>query len=115
MYAAFYLQCRYIEISLTGRLYILRLKIKINEICKFFDRMQKSFHGIVLLGTIKQIDGTMDKCTIATKVTRNRKVGWCHLWAEHHTGNSERLFSQQNISRTSEADVQKSTPASLFY
>ena len=65
--------------SVAVQPYISRLKIKTGEIRKLIDRGQKSFHEIVLLGTAKQINGTMVKCTISTKVKRNRKVGGCHL------------------------------------
>lgn len=70
---------------MTGRPYISRLKIKTSEISKIFVRGKKSFHEIVLLGTAKQIDETMGKCSFSNQVTRNGKVGRCHLWTGHHT------------------------------
>lgn len=95
--------------------YISRLKIKTNEIRKQIDRRQKSFHEIVLLGTVRQIDGIMGKCTFSTQAKRNSKVGRCQLWTGHHNGDSERLSSQLNISRCSEVDTPRGVQASLFY
>ena len=100
---------------MTGRPYISRLKIKTSEISKIFVRGKKSFHEIVLLGTAKQIDETMGKCSFSNQVTRNGKVGRCHLWTGHHTDSSEQQYTQQNISRISEADTPRSVQASLFY
>ncbi len=70
---------RHIRKLMTGRPYIWRLKIKTSEIRKLFDCGQKSFHEIMLLGTVKQVDGTMGKYTIPIQVTWNEKVGRCYL------------------------------------
>lgn len=91
------------------------LKIKANEIRKLFDCGQKPFYGIVLLGAAKRIDGTMGNFTVSNQVTRNGKVGRCHLWTGHHSSVFERISLQQNISRYSEADTPRSVQASLFY
>ncbi len=76
---------------LSGKPYILVQKIKTRDIRKVFDRGQKLFHEIVFLETVKQIDGTMGKCAVFNKIARNRKADRHHLWAGHHTGNSERI------------------------
>jgi hypothetical protein len=73
MYAALYHKRHYMGNLLMADP-ISGLKIKTSEICKLFDRGQKSFHEIVLLGAVKRIDEIMEKCTFSNQVTRNRKV-----------------------------------------
>ena len=61
--------------SVDRQTYISRPKIRKNENCKLFDPMQKSVYGNVLLGIAKRVAGMVGICTIAIKVTRNRKAG----------------------------------------
>ena len=100
--------------SVDRQTYISRPKIKINENCKLFDPMQKSVYGNVFLWTMKRFSGIVGKHTIATKVTRNRKAGWCYLWAGHHTGRQNVNLWNTEILLNSEAVMRKSAPASLF-